>query len=390
MLAGRVYAAQWSLKSDVDARTKYDDNIFVTRENPESVSSLTVTPSVDAIVKEAQWEGDLNARIRSNKYSDHNLNSNDQFLDLTGRYNGQRSNFSLNANYDLDSSLSSESSDFGLVGRRVNRKNRSITPQYTRMLTERLALILSYSYSAVDYLDAGNTGFISYIAKTDSGSFVYNLTEKDKLTLSLQSLDYKSLNDTYTYTLLTSRFGIEHQFTKILSADFSAGVSRQNTNSQVSQAFKFFGNIIVLTQDVSSNNRGFVLDAGIKQQLESGQIEARLSRDNTTNSFGGLNQVDTIKLNYNHQLSALWRYQIRGRYEDVTAIGTGTRITDRKVLFFDTVMSYSLNRNWSVNGSYRYVQRKFADTGVNTGGKVPVSNRIYLGMTYNFPTFSTF
>lgn len=390
ILAGRGYAAQWSLKSNVDAHAAYDDNIFVTRENPDSVSSIVVTPSIDGIVKEAQWEADLNARIRSNKYSDHNLSSNDQFLDLTGRYNGQRSNFSLNANYDLDSSLSTESSDFGLVGRRINRKNKSIAPQYTRMLTERLALVLSYSYSDVDYLDAGNTGFTPYIVKTGSGSFIYNLTEKDKLTLSMQALDYKSRNDTYAYTLLTSRFGIEHQFTEVLSADFSAGVSRQNTSSQVSQAFNFFGNIIVQTQTASSKNRGYVLDTGIKRKLESGQIEGRLSRDNTTNSFGGLNQVDTIKLNYNHRLSSLWRYLVRGRYEDVTAIGTGTRSTDRRVLFFETIMFYSLNRNWSVNGSYRYVQRIFTDTGTNTSGKAPVSNRIYVGMTYNFPTFSTF
>jgi len=390
ILAGRGYAAEWSIKSNVDAHTAYDDNIFVTREKHDSVSSITVTPSIDGVVKESQWEADLNARIRSNKYSDQNLSSNDKFLDLTGRYNGQRSNFSLNANYDLDSSLSTESSDFGLVGRRINRKDRSITPQYTRMLTERLALILSYSYSDVDYLDAGNTGFTPYLAMTGSGSFIYNLTEKDKLTLSMQTLDYKSRNDVYAYTLLTSRFGIEHQFTQLLSADFSAGVSRQNTSSQVSQAFNFFGNIIVQTQTISSKNRGFVMDAGIKRKLESGQIEGKITRDNTTNSFGGLNQVDTIKLNYNHRLSSLWQYLVKGRYEDVTAIGTGTRSTDRQVLFFETIMSRSLNKNWSVNGSYRYVQRKFTDTGVNSSGKVPVSNRIYFGMTYNFPTFSTF
>jgi len=388
LATSQVDAAEYSFKSDISARTEYDDNIFVTNTDHNSVTALTLIPSIDGVIKEAQWQADINAHIQSNNYSDHNLNSNDKFFDLTGKYNGERNIFSLNANYDLDSSLNTASSDFGLVGRRVKSRKKSFSPGYTRLLTERLALVLSYRYSDVDYLEAENTGFTPYIAQTASGSLIYNLTEKDKLTLSLQGVDYNSRNDLVTYTLLDSRFGIEHKFSETLSADFLAGVSRQKSTNLVTQSFGFFGNIIIQTREVNLTNRGLVLDAGVKQILESGEVDARISRNNSTNSFGGLNQVDTIKLNYNHRLSNLWRYRVNTRYEDVTAISTGTRSTDRQVLFFETVMSYALSRKWSVNGSYRYVKRKF--TNVNNNGSVPHSNRIYLGMTYNFPTLSTF
>jgi len=73
-------------------------------------------------------------------------------------------------NYDLASNLNSTSTDFGVVGRRIDTKNQSFTPQYTRLLTERSVLVFSYTYRDVDYLEAENTGFTPYI--TESGPVV--------------------------------------------------------------------------------------------------------------------------------------------------------------------------------------------------------------------------
>ena len=142
------------------------------------------------------------------------------------------------------------------------------------------------------------------------------------------------------------------------------------------------------TQEIDFNDRGFVLDAGITQLLERGKIEGRISRDNTTNSFGGLDQVDKFKLRYEERLSSLWRYDVSARFEDITAISSGTRVTDRNVLFFESRAFYSISKNWDANASYRYMQRRFkSDTSDN---RAPHSNRIYVGLTYNFPSLSTF
>ena len=192
------HASERSLDAKIDGRVEYNDNILLTNLPHDSVTGLIITPSLSGIIKEENWEAKLLAKIKSHNYSDDNLDSNDQYFDLTGRYTAERNIFSLNVNYDLASNLNSTSTDFGVVGRRVNTKNQSITPQYTRLLTERLALILSYTYLDVDYLEVENTGYTPYVSETGTASLIYDLTEKDKLTFSLFAVDYASRNDQLT------------------------------------------------------------------------------------------------------------------------------------------------------------------------------------------------
>ena len=121
--------------------------------------------------------------------------------------------------------------------------------------------------------------------------------------------------------------------------------------------------------------------------METGKIEGRVSRNFTSNSFGGINRTDQLKLKYSENISALWRYAINARIEDISSKNTGGDLS-RNVFFFESIAYYSITRNWDVNASYRYVQRKYkSDT---SDDRAPHSNRIYVGLTYNFPSLSTF
>ena len=381
-------ASEYMVDADIKGRVEYNDNIFLTSLPHDAVSGLVVTPSLWGVIKEQNWEGELRARIESYHYSDDAINSNDQFFSLTGRYAGERNIFSLNVGHNFSSNLNSLSSDFGIAGRRVNQKNQSVTPQYTRLLTERSALILGYTYTDVVYLEAENTGFTPYISKTGSGTLVYDLTEKDKLTVSLFAVDYASKDDQITYQLFMTRWGIDHKFSETLSADFLVGISRRNTTSKRTTQFDIPGQTFVQQQVFDFSDRGLVLNAGVTKKMETSGVEARLSRDNTTNSFGGLDQTDKFTAKFDQSLSGLWRYDINVRYEDITSIGSGARTTDRNVLFFESRLFYAISRNWSADFSYRYIQRKFkSDT---SDSRAPHSNRIYAGISYNFPSLSTF
>ena len=184
----------------------------------------------------------------------------------------------------------------------------------------------------MDYLEAENTGFTPYITESGVLSLAYDLTEKDKLTFSFQGVDYTSKDDLITYQLFNSRIGVDHKFSETLSTDFLVGASRQNSTNLSTQSFDFFGNIIIQTQEVDFKNRGFVLDAGIKKLLETGEVTARISRDNVTNSFGGLDKVNQLKFNYSEKITELWRYSIGARIEDITSISSGPG--QRIVMFY--------------------------------------------------------
>ncbi len=386
--ASSTYSKEYLLETDVDVRAEYNDNILLTSLPHDSVTGLIVMPTIKGVIKESHWQADVAARLRSNNYSNSSLNSNDKYFDLTGNYNAERSIVSLNANYDLDSSLSSTSVDFGITGFRINRKQQSVTPQYIRLMTERLFLTLSYSYTDVEYLDAVNTGFRPYVTQSGTGSLVYQLSEKDKLTFSLTAVDYVSKDNLLTYQLFMPRFGIEHEFSETFSLNFLLGTSKRNSTNLSTQSFDFFGQSITLTREVDFTDRGFVLDAGLTKKLESGDLTGNISRDNTTNSFGGVNEVDRFKVRYGNNVTELLGFSLSGRYEAYNAVGSSVRNTDRKILFFNFIVRYSVTRNWGVNVSYRYIQRRFkSDTSTDTA---PYSNRIYVGLTYNLPALSTF
>jgi len=383
-----AFSSERLLEANIEAGAEVNDNVFLTTLPHDTVKGIIISPSLSGVIREENWEGNLRARIKSYNYSDKNLDSNDQYFDLTGRYLADRNIFSLNINHDLASNLSSTSSDFGLVARRVNTKRQSISPQYTRLLTERFVLSLSYTYTDVDFLEANDTAFTPYITETGSGSLIYDLTEKDKLTISLTAVDYTSRNKLVTYQLFMSRIGVEHNFSETLSTDFLIGVSRRSSTNLQTQSFDFFGRPITINQEIDAKDRGLVMDAGITQLLENGQMSGRISRDNTANSFGGLDQTDQLKIKYANTASALWEYSINGRYENIASISSDSRNTDRKVFFFDAIAYYSISRNWRMNLTYTYTVRKFKSDTSNTNA--PHSNRVYVSLTYNFPSLSTF
>ena len=75
-------------------------------------------------------------------------------------------------------------------------------------------------------------------------------------------------------------------------------------------------------------------------------------------------------------------YYKRQRLDDITSKNTGTSLS-RNVFIFESIVYYSISRDWNVNASYRYIARRFkSDTSED---RAPHSNRIYVGLTYNFP-----
>ena len=131
-----------------------------------------------------------------------------------------------------------------------------------------------------------------------------------------------------------------------------------------------------------------MINAGIGKKYETSALVARVSRDNTTNSFGGLNQVDRYVVGYNEKLSSLWRYRMGTSFSDITGISAGTQGTDRQVYDFQTAVFYSFYKNWRLSASYSYLVRRFKSDVSDT--RAPSSNKVYIGLTYNFLPYSTF
>lgn len=387
--ASSAHSKEYLLESKIATRAGYNSNPFFT-DQPREVASVTITPSISGIVKEKNWQTNFNAAVSSYADDDSDRDSDNigKLFSLSGRYGAERNIFSLDLGYDLTSNLSSVSEDFGTVTRRINRKKQSVAPGYTWLLTERLVLSLSYTMTDVDFEDADNTNLTPYNIETGSSSLSYDLTEKDTLTFSLKVTDYESKNNLVSYRTIVSQLGLGHKFSETWSTDLSAGVSRRKSTNLDTNPIDFFGQTLVQQLEIDAKNRGLVMNIGVKKRLELGSLNARLSRSDSSSSFGGLDQVDSFKIDYEEKITSLWHYSILTRFENIKSITSTSSFSDRDALYFETVVSYNITLNWSANVSYSYAQRKLK--GDLSSTDKPHSSRVFIGLTYNFPALSTF
>ena len=383
-----VHSSEKLIDASVSSSLTHNDNLFLVDDPESAISDIIITPIVSGIIRERNWEAKLNAKLRINKYSRQGLDSNDQFFSLFGRYQMERNIFSLTVGHDLANNLSSTSDDFGLARKRIKRKSQSVAPTYTRLLTERATLSLTYVYSDVDFLDAENTSFTPYITHTARASLQYRLTEKNNLSLSFRVVDYESKNKLSTYKLLTTNLGIDHEFSETLSSRFEVGVSSRTSTDLRTEEVDFFGGTIPDLQVLDAKSRGLLFNIGLTQLLESGNINANISRNDSTNSSGGINTTESLALNYTNRVSALWRYDVNGRYADIESVNASSAITDRQTFTFESIARYSISPDWNFSVSYQYSARKFSSN--TSEGRSPHSNRVSIGLLYNFPPLSTF
>ncbi len=379
-------AVQYSLQTQVSARAEFNDNIFITNRPHESVTGLVLTPQAKLLAQEANWQSFVKARAVVNRYSDQGLDSNDVLLDALSSWQDERSQYSLGLAYNRDSSLNSQSDDFGIVARRVKTRLWRIAPGYRYSFSERASLALSLAHTEVGYDNSQNIGFVDYALDTLSTSFVYALSEQGKFSTTLQLTDYASDSGTFEYQLAVLQFGHEYRYSELWSSNVSLGGSYRNSRNESTQTFDFFGTPITLSQTNESASQGVVYNAGITRKLLTGDLSFVLKRTDTTNSFGGLSVSDEARLEWKQNWSERWRTRFSLRYRDLTSVNSGTRNTDRTSTSAELRVDHALDRHWNINASYRYIQRKFDVVSVGT----PSSNRLYFGMTYNFRDISTF
>lgn len=388
LTARSVGAAEWSIESSIGTTVLYDQNIFLESTPRDAVSNLVITPSIKALAKEKDWEIFIDSKLRNHSSTNRNLDRNDKFFDIAGSYFSERDTLSLNGTYDLTSSLNNTSGDFSISQKRVNRELWRMSPLYVRMITERLILQLAYDHTDVEYINAANTTFVPYVVDMVSGSLAYNLTELDRLSFSLQTVDYESKDKENEYQMIISSVGMMHNLSKAFSLDYKLGASRRDSISRRTSTFVFFGQPITISEVTDFGNNGVVLDIGFNYSWQTCSLNVRVDRENTTDSFGGLSESDEFLLVFKKNITELFAYSISAKYENIESVSAGNSFSDRKLMEFEPELTYFLDRNWNIHASYRYNQREF--TANSSSDEVPQSHRVLVRITYNFLPLSTF
>jgi len=384
----KIYATEWAVESRVTSNVSYNDNIFMTTQPHDGVTGVLISPSAKFLAREANWETGIVTKLKSNSYSDSNLDSNDIFFGLKNRMQSEKNSYSLNGNYDLNSSLDTESDEFGIVGRRVKSRRWNISPEYSRQMTERMNVSFVYSHFDINLKDAELTGLVSSASDSLSTAFGYKITEVSQFSTVIQFSNYEQDSGSFKYDQVMVRTGLTHQFSENFSSNFLIGISETDSTSRFAlPPFYFFGTIINRTVETDFSSTSLVLDAGFDMLFEAGSFAGSITRDSRTDSFGSLNDVSTIRLNMNQSITKIWRYTLLVKYEIIESVSSNTSFSDREYLQFQPTLSYRLYRDWRMTASYRYIRREFKNSNTSN---TPDSNMISVGLVYNFPSISTF
>ena len=365
---------QWYAKPSASLTTAYDTNLRMRAEDrAKQTFGVNATLASDFGVIADRYEAKFNARFKSNHYQGDDLDSNDFYLNLKSQFKlTEKHNINFDAQYINDTSLTSEEFTSGFVQGNTPRQMYSITPSGTYQFSETQYIQTNYNHSETSYEKQQNLNLLDY--QSDSLDFAYSQqwNEVARAYVSLNALDYKvpEINrETRDYSITG---GIDYTFSETWTGNFSVGGRRTET------IIKAAG------QKFTDVGYGPLFSFGTKKQFERGSINANFSQSLSPTGSGEFLQNINLSLSTEYRLTERFKAHFSAQMTDTSSSIADVRSRDRVYYTVEPRLSWQLNRQTDISGSYRYRYRKY-DFSETTA----VSNAVFLTINYRWDKFSS-
>jgi hypothetical protein len=326
----------------------------------------------------------------------------------------------MNASYKQDSTAESERIATGVVQVRTQRSLLSLSPSWTRTLTERVSLKLDYNYQEVKYDQHINLN--DYTSQQAGGTLQYRLSERDTVSLSANysTTEYDPTVNTYPdgFPLFDYNFGIyrqifgttgngsdtisrksstrsvqvglNHQFSETLIGYLSLGqrstvtTTGHTCNGDFGRVSLYTGTfctgaslhpLIAFADEISGNGSSF--NASLEQKFESSKVSGFASRD-TNPSGSGLVETDKFGVSLNRSLTE----KLTGSF-DAVAYRTkyiGITYPGSRYYTVEPKLNWRFTEWWTLDAGYRYARYE-----PESAAAAITSNAVYLNLAYNWP-----
>lgn len=420
--SGIVVADEWSIEPSVSLSEEYNDNIRFTSAAHPGVLQSRLTPSVRLSNKTEVSEVSGTLQMGINQYSGDPLvkNTNDTFFNLLARLQDERNTWVMNTSYKQDSTAESERIATGVVQVRTQRSALSLSPTWSRALTERSLFKLDYSYQEVKYDEHINLNDYTY--QQVVGTLQYQLSERDQVSLvaNYSTSEYEPTVRTYpdgfplfdyglgiyrqisgmtgngNDTIINKsstrgvQVGLSHQFSETFSGNLSLG--QRSTISTASHACNgvydhvsaFTGTFCtgaslhpLISFATETSSTGYSFNSSLEKQFESSKVSGFVSRDSTP-SGNGLIETDKFGVSLNRKLNenltgSFDAVAYRTKYIGVTSPGS-------KYYTVEPKLNWQLSEWWALDAGYRYA--RYEPDGV---ANVITANAVYFNLTYVWP-----
>jgi hypothetical protein len=349
-----VVLQQFSLPLDIE----HDSNPTLSENNKQSIWLYSATPTytISAVENQNRWYGIAGLRLQ--RSSDKNISIDREDPNLVVGWDRQleRGNFKLVGNYSESSTRTTELRTTGLVNQDVTATTKSITADWSRLLTEKLNFTLGADLQKNSY-DA--PGFVGYTTKTLDSSLSYQVNEKLSTFVNVAYVKYKSdpqiaLNTQNSQNSQNSQnylMGFNYSYTPQLDFSVAAGVNH--------------------TSSAGSARAG---KASFNFSAERYQLRGDLERSVSATGLGDFQESDRLSLGYNYTLSEISELGAGFSFQKNNSLNTN------ETTFLTGFYSRELSDRWLMRLSLDLRQQK-SDTQ-DANGEVA-------GLTfiYNTPEF---
>lgn len=369
-------AASFLLESEINARVTYDDNVNTAIVNEESSSIYMFTPKMKLSYISDAWETAMNAHVTGTTYSAEYQDQIDGHLDFQTAYKDNRNIYSTSVGYDKSSNRAADENILGQTLEQTDTQKISLTPKYTRLLTERLSLSLAYTYSDVDY-NPTTQRYLPYESQDATGEMAYNLSQRSKMLLAFSARDYASENNISEYQMLAANIGVIHKFSDLLTGEFFVGANTTDFTTRDGTSFDFFGSTVTGAQ-VESTGSGGTFKAGIDAKW----IELSASRDTASNFTGGLDQTDKLHAKFRIQVTQLIGFALSVNRVKIEELNENVIDYSRTYTAITPAMNLSLAHNLNLRAEYFYYTNEYESLAQGETEK----NRFSVNLKYDFPS----
>jgi hypothetical protein len=388
LIACAADAAEWKIDPKLQFTAGYNDNIRLRADNEVSSAEATFSPSAIFGVESPTSGISGTAGFDFRRYeADSNLDDNNARLDINSFHTLERTRLGLDLGFIKDTTLDSQLEATGLVLDRVSRRRLSAAPSWTWLFDERTQLRASYSYSDVEYQNAGGSGFVNYTLNSAQLSLTRAVTERAAGSLTLSGTKTDNDNDVQS-TNTNLQGGLSYQFSETLSTSLFAGIRRTKVDySRTSLLPIFSGNTLIgfvpLTQDISSSDYGYVFSASLTKKFLRGETGFSATRDISNDINGTPIEVDRLRWQNLYRFSETLSANLNLELYNSQSNNSVSTSLNRNYYQVEPKFNWRFKQFWTLAASYRYRKQSFDSTSDDA-----VQNAAYLTLIYRWPRIS--
>ncbi len=289
----------------------------------------------------------------------------------------ERNQVGLDADYLLDTSITSEQELTGLTQKQVDREKFNISPHWTYTLSELQSLQTQYTHEEVTYDDAIGSGLTSYKTDSINLTYIHQWRADTQLFITFGALQYRLTDSDVETDDYSINSGFDYNYSETLSFNFMFGARFSENRTTL------FNGIETIKTDDSSI--GSLFSFGLKKQFESGGLDISYTRSVSPSGSGQFLQADKFNTSVSHSLTERLGFEISAAVILTESTNDeDLRNNDRTYYTVEPRFNWRFSRQAMLTGGYRYRMQEFDNRNENA-----VSNGVFMTINYQWDKLST-